>query len=146
MKNTSLTGTQKLLLAFFFFIVVVIGFMLKLPSAFRHVDKEMHAAFYFLAAAFLNLLFVGTKLFRHVLIFVVLYLFGAGIEAVQEYSNRFFRKRIHGRFDPEDLEWNLKGLVAFSILWLLYTGFVFLYKKSLDKTGAVESLPGKRDQ
>ncbi len=138
--------TQKLLIVFFFFIVVVIGFMLKLPSAFRPIDKEMHAAFYFLAAAFLNFLFVGTKLVRHVLIFVVLYLFGAGIEAAQEYSNRFFRKRIHGRFDPEDLEWNLKGLVAFSVLWLLYCGIVFLYKQSVDKTGAMESLSGKRDK
>ncbi len=104
--------------------------MLKLPSAFRHIDKEMHAAFYFLAAAFLNILFAGTSFARHVAIFVALLLFGAGIEWAQSYSNRFFRNRIHGRFDPEDIQWNLTGLLAFSALWLLCTVFLVPGRKS----------------
>lgn len=134
-----LTKPQKVLFLLLFFAVVVFGFMLKLPSAFRHIDKELHAAFYFLAAAVLNLMFAGTKLIRHIIIFVSLYLFGAAIEAAQEYSNRFFRKRIHGRFDPEDLEWNLKGLLAFSILWLLFTMVILLYRKAQLKNNSYRS-------
>ncbi|HEV7330503.1 MAG TPA: hypothetical protein VGN63_05635 [Flavisolibacter sp.] len=136
MKKTTLTGTQKALFLLLFFIVVVIGFMLKLPAAFRHIDKELHAAFYFLAAAVLNFLFAGTKLVRHVIIFISLYVFGAAIEAAQEYSNRFFRQRIHGRFDPEDLQGNLKGLLLFSLLWLLCTGVILLYRKGLVKNNS----------
>ncbi|MBB1286419.1 hypothetical protein HRH25_18700 [Flavisolibacter sp. BT320] len=129
MKKLVLTGWQKLGILAFFLAVTVIGFMIKLPATFRHIDKELHAGFYFLAAAVLNLLFAGTSLVRHIVIFVSLYLCGMGIEAAQEYSNRFFHKRIHGRFDPEDLEWNLKGLIAFSVLWLVVVSAVALYRK-----------------
>ncbi|QEC43789.1 hypothetical protein [Pseudobacter ginsenosidimutans] len=94
--------------------------MIKLPSVFRHHDKFLHAAFYFLAAAFLNILFTNRKLFRHILIFLILYLFSISIEYAQEYSNKFFRVKIHGRYDPEDVKYNLMGLVAFSAIWLLY--------------------------
>jgi hypothetical protein len=51
------------------------------------------------------------------------------IEYAQAYSNRFFRKRIHGRFDPEDLEWNLKGLIAFSVLWVLVTVVIRSFRR-----------------
>lgn len=128
--KTGLTPTQRTLLALACFAVAIVGFMIKLPSAFRQIDKELHATFYFLAAAFLNILFAKRKLVRHVIIFVSLYLFGLAIEFSQAYSNKFFRKRIHGRFDPEDVQWNLKGLVAFSVLWLLYTGIMLAFKKS----------------
>lgn len=121
---------QKIFIAVFCFSIAIIGFMLKLPSAFRHMDKELHAAFYFIAAAFLNVLFAQTKLVRHAIIFVSLYLFGMMIEYAQAYSNKFFKKRIHGRFDPEDVEWNLKGLIAFSAVWLVITALVLLFRKS----------------
>lgn len=129
MQKLVLTGWQKFTVLAFCFAATVVGFMIKLPASFRHIDKELHAVFYFLAAAVLNLLFTGTSLLRHVVIFVTLYLFGVGIEAAQEYSNRFFRKRIHGRFDPEDIQGNLTGLIAFSLLWLLVVAGVLLYRK-----------------
>ena len=66
----------KLFLVSAAFIVAVICFMIKLPAGFKHIDKELHAAFYFLAAAFLNFLFANKKIGIHLLIFVVLFLFG----------------------------------------------------------------------
>jgi hypothetical protein len=124
---------QKVLIVLICFAVTIVGFMIKLPPGFRHIDKQLHAAFYFGAAAFLNILFAGTKLLRHVVIFVVLYLFGMAIEYSQEYSNRFFRRRIHGRFDPEDIQSNLNGLVAFSLLWVVCTIIILVYKKAFLK-------------
>jgi hypothetical protein len=129
--NIGLTTSQRILIVFVCFAVAVIGFMMKLPSGFRHIDKELHATFYFLAAAFLNILFARTKLVRHVIIFIALYVFGMAIEYGQAYSNKFFRSRIHGRFDPEDIQWNLKGLIAFSILWLICTVIILIYKATL---------------
>ena len=128
-----LTVSQRLLIAFVCFAIAIVGFMLKLPSPLRHMDKELHAAFYFLAAAFLNVLFGGLKFVRHVIIFAGLYLFGMLIEYSQAYSNRFFRKRIHGRFDPEDIQWNLKGLIAFSVIWLFCVAVLFVYRKATIK-------------
>lgn len=119
-----------LFLAFLFLAVSIIGFMVKLPSAFRHYDKELHSLFYFLAAAFLNVLFAKKRFTRHILIFAFLYLLGMSIEYAQEYSNQFFRKRIHGRYDKEDILSNLKGLVAFSVLWIVYVGITFFTKRS----------------
>lgn len=137
MTQRFLTGFQKKVILFACFGLAVFGFMLKLPASFRHIDKELHAAFYFLAAAVLNLLFAGTKLVRHLLIFAGLYLFSVGIEAAQEWSNRFFRRRIHGRFDPEDIEWNLKGLLLFSALWLLTMAALLAYRKLGPKKGSM---------
>jgi hypothetical protein len=125
-----LKAWQKVLIVLICFAIAVVGFMIKLPSGFRHIDKQLHAAFYFGAAAFLNVLFAGTKLLKHVLIFIVLYLFGMAIEYSQEYSNRFFRRRIHGRFDPEDIQSNLNGLIAFSLLWIVCTIVILVYKKA----------------
>lgn len=124
-----LTFSQKIVLVIFCFAMAVVGFMVKLPAGFRHIDKELHAAFYFSAAALLNVLFAGTKIIRHAIIFAALYLFGMVIEYGQQYSNRFYRTRIHGRFDPEDLQWNLKGLLAFSLLWIVCTLVALSYKK-----------------
>jgi len=120
----------KLLLFFFFLVLSIIGFMVKLPSVFRHYDKELHSLFYFLAAAFLNVLFAKKRFTKHILIFAFLYLLGMSIEYAQEYSNQFFRKRIHGRYDKEDVLSNLKGLIAFSVVWVIYVGVVFFIKKS----------------
>jgi hypothetical protein len=126
----------KILLVIGWLIASIVGFMVKLPSAFRHHDKELHAAFYFLAAGFLNVLFTNGKLVRHIIIFVVLYLFSVSIEFAQEYSNKFFRIRIHGRFDPEDVKYNLTGLIAFSALWVVYRLVVTVYKKLTYKEAA----------
>ena len=139
MNKFGLTAWQKVLVVFICFAFAVYGFMIKLPSGFRHIDKELHALFYFLAAALLNILFASTKIVRHAIIFITLYLFGAAIEYMQEYSNRFFRRRIHGRFDPEDIQWNLKGLIAFSMLWLLFTLVILVYKKATLKQDEYKS-------
>lgn len=129
MKIT-LSLQQRILIALAAFVLALVGFMVKLPSGFRGMDKELHAAFYFCAAAFLNLLFARKSLVRHALIFGALYIFGVGIEYAQAYSNQFYRKRIHGRFDPEDVQSNLKGLIAFSVIWLLYLLATRLFSKS----------------
>lgn len=134
--NLRLSGTAKIGLVVLAFIISVLGFMVKLPSSFRHHDKELHALFYFLAAAFLNVLFTRGRLWVHALLFGALYLFGLAIEYSQEYSNQFFRVKIHGRFDPEDVKWNTIGLVAFSGLWILVTLVQWGMKKS-------KSLPGQ---
>jgi hypothetical protein len=51
---------------------------------------------------------------------VILYLFSIGIEYAQAWSNKFFRVKIHGRYDPEDVKYNLMGLITFSALWVLF--------------------------
>ena len=121
---------SKLFIAVFCFGIAVVGFMLKLPAVFRGMDKEMHAAFYFLAAAFLNILFAKRNLIIHACIFGFLYLFGYGIELAQEYSNKFFHKRIHGRFDPEDVASNLQGLLYFSAVWIVVVALSLLFRKT----------------
>lgn len=120
----------KILLVITFIIGATIGFMIKLPATFRHIDKEMHAAFYFLAAGFLNVLFTDRKLPRHIIIVIALFLFGVAIEFAQEYSNTLFHVRIHGRYDIEDVKSNSKGLIAYSMLWCIYVSFVFVYRKA----------------
>jgi hypothetical protein len=124
-----LSPTVKVLLAVVCIAVAVAGFMLKLPSSFRHIDKELHSLFYFLAAAFFNLLFVKRNLLKHVLVFILLYLFGAGIELAQEYSNRFFQRRIHGRYDLEDVQANLNGLLAFSAVWVIVVVIMLVFQR-----------------
>ena len=123
----------KLFLVSAAFIVAVICFMIKLPASLKHIDKELHAAFYFLAAAFLNFLFANKKISIHLLIFIILFLFGISIEYAQEYSNNLLHTRIHGRFDPEDVKSNMKGLVAFSICWLVYVVCMFMYNSATVK-------------
>ncbi len=132
--NLTLSITQKIVLAVFCFGIAIVGFMLKLPSMFRGMDKEMHAAFYFAAAAFLNILFAKRNLLIHVFIFGFLYAFGYAIERAQEYSNKFFRSRIHGRFDPEDVAANLQGLIYFSVVWVIVVAISYLFKKQANST------------
>lgn len=119
---------SKLFIAAFCFGIAIIGFMLKLPSMFRGMDKEMHAAFYFVAAAFLNILFAKRNLIIHAIIFGFLFSFGYAIELAQEYSNKFFHKRIHGRFDPEDVAANTQGLIYFSAVWIVVVAISLLFK------------------
>jgi hypothetical protein len=124
-----INNRAKVLLATCFVALSIMGFMLKLPSVFRHADKELHALFYFSAAAFLNLLFAKTNIIRHAIIFISLYLFSLAIEYAQEYSNTFFHKKIHGRYDAEDIQANLKGLILFSIIWLVIVSILFVYRR-----------------
>ncbi len=124
-----LSSWTKVLIVLFCFSVAIIGFMVKLPSSFRHHDKELHSLFYFLAAGFLNVLFAKRNILIHITIFISLYLFGMAIEYSQEYSNKVFNNRIHGRYDVEDVQANLKGLIIFSIVWAVFSAVTYLYKK-----------------
>ncbi len=114
-----IANNTKIAIVVICFIAAVIGFLMKLPSAFKHIDKELHFAFYFLAAAFLNILFNIRNFVNHILVSGLLYLFGIGIEFAQENYNKLFHVHFHGRFDPEDVKANLTGLIAFSILWAI---------------------------
>ena len=128
-----LSNPVKILLVCICFGLALYGFMIRLPSVFSHYDKQLHTLFYFLAAAFLNILFTGKKLWKHAIVFGLLYLFGMCIEYAQEYSNKLLHKRIHGRYDVEDIHANLRGLVLFSILWLVSVAVSFLYSKLKSK-------------
>ncbi|HSC52230.1 MAG TPA: hypothetical protein VLC98_01315 [Phnomibacter sp.] len=135
-----LTNGYKFLLAFVLGTIAVIGFMVKLPSVFRHYDKELHTLFYFLAAALLNLLFSKRNIIIHALVFALLYGGSIFIEHAQEYSNKLLGKRIHGRYDPEDVTANLKGLIAFSILWVICVFISYLWQFFTAKKKEEESM------
>jgi hypothetical protein len=126
--------SRKVLILTFFLLVSIIGLMIKLPPIFRSIDKEMHFLFFFFSAAFLNVLFGNGKVVPHIVIFIALLFFGYFIEHAQEFSNRFFAKRIHGNFDPEDLKYNIMGLSLFSVLWFFnattFKLFHFLFKRN----------------
>jgi hypothetical protein len=113
----------RLVILLFFVFSSVAGFMIKLPSSFRHFDKELHGIFYFSAAAFLNVLFLTKNAPKHFIIFIILLLFGICIEYAQEYSNIYFHSKIHGRFDGEDIQANFIGLISFTFIWLLFYFF-----------------------
>jgi hypothetical protein len=115
------------------FVAAVIGFMVKLPSAFHSVDKELHSLFYFFAAATLNILFSNKNIVWHIVIGLLLFMFGVSIEYAQEYSNKLLHARIHGRFDPEDVKSNLLGILAFSGLWFPFVVMRFVYLKAVRK-------------
>lgn len=127
--NFTLNKWTKIFLVIACFGMAILGFMVKLPLVFRHFDKELHSLFYFIAAAFLNVLFANKNIVKHVFIFIMLYLFGMCIEHAQAYSNKLFHVRIHGRYDPEDVQSNLKGLIAFTILWLTLVTVSITFKK-----------------
>ena len=129
-----LSRNTKILLAVFCIVVSIVGFMLKLPRAFRGHDQSMHAGFYFLAAGFFNVLFAGRSLWRHGVIFALLFGFGVAIEHAQEYSNTFLGRTIHGRYDPEDVKYNLRGLLWFSGIWLLWWVLSIFFKRDKDRS------------
>lgn len=124
-----INNRNKVFLVVSFLTLSLAGFLLKLPSIFKHVDKELHSLFYFSAAAFLNLLFAKTNVIRHAIIFIGLYVFSISIEYAQEYSNKLFGKKIHGRYDVEDIQANFKGLILFSIIWLIAIAILFVYRR-----------------
>ena len=120
-----MTNAQKITVVLLLLIASCIGFMLKLPSFFRAHDKFWHAAFYFSAAAFFHILFrKGIAI-----ILLLLFLFGVAIEWAQEYSNKLTGKRIHGRFDIEDVYANTKGLLVYLGLWMLIYGMRVLMRE-----------------
>lgn len=127
--DLKLSKTFKIVLAVVCILISILGFMLKLPRAFRGHDRAMHAGFYFLAAGFFNMLFAGKSLWRHGIIFVLLFVFSVAIEHAQEYSNTLLGRTIHGRYDPEDVKYNLKGLLYFSGVWLVWWVLSKLFKK-----------------
>jgi hypothetical protein len=103
--------------------------MIKLPSVFHHFDKELHALFYFSAACFLFSLYPN----RWVVISGSLFVFGVLIEFGQDFSNkisiRIIGKRIHGRFDPEDIFFNVIGIISGLFVFHLLRGLVSVLKK-----------------
>lgn len=109
--------------------ISIIGFMLKLPVPFRKIDKEMHFLFYFLVSAFINFLFSKGKFRNHLIILFILVSFGFFIEYFQQYSNRFFHKRVHGNFDIQDIKYNMIGLLLFSLIWIKFYILQFLFNK-----------------
>lgn len=128
---------HKFLLVLVAFGIAGVGFMIKLPSYFSGHDKELHTIFYFLAAAFLNILFAGRNIAFHAIIFLLLYGFGVTIEYAQQYSNIYFHTRIHGNADPEDIHANLLGLIGFSCLWFLYI-IIFFISASVKKENSTK--------
>ena len=63
--NLKISTAQKVIITILVLACSVVGFMIKLPAMFRHHDLEMHAAFYFTAAAFFTLLFAGKNFWIH---------------------------------------------------------------------------------
>jgi len=124
-----LSNRTKYLIVTFLFGISCYGFLIKLPVSLRNFDTELHAIYFFIAAAFLNILFRVNKLDTHFLIFGMLFLFSALIEFTQEYSNELLNKKIHGKFDPVDLKYNLIGLTVFTMFWLMYYLIFNIYKK-----------------
>jgi hypothetical protein len=119
LKLSSLTNREKQLLIIFLGIISTLGFMLKLPRIFHGIDKEIHALFCFFAAFVLIVLYPK----KHVFIALVLAFFGVCIEVAQHLSNHLFVKRIHGRFDIEDVIANCKAIIFFSLIYLCWRLF-----------------------
>jgi polyferredoxin len=105
-----------------------IGFIIKLPSIFRHHDSELHFLFYLLTAIFFYFLFGKNRMSNHIVIFFLLLIFGIGIEVMQELSNHLLPKKIHGKFDPKDVFYNLLGLIVATLFW----GVSLMIKKMIN--------------
>lgn len=121
-----MSTTSKIIIVIICFILAIIGFLIKIPVPLRGNDKLLHTVFYFLAAAFLHFLFRKSL----VIVLVVLAVFGVLIEYLQQLSNKFTRTRIHGRFDIEDIYANLKGLLLYSAIALVFWGIRAMYNYS----------------
>ena len=105
------------------FLFDAIGFLIKIPVPLRGHDKLLHISAYCIAAAFLNFLFKK----RHLVIFIVLYLFGVSIEYLQQLANKITHSHIHGRFDIEDIYANTKGLLLYSFIALIFWALTKIY-------------------
>lgn len=118
-ENFNMSTGLKLLILAFCIICSLYGFLIKIPVPLRGHDKLLHTGFYFCAAAFLNILFQK----KQVLIFILLALFGVLIEYLQQVVNTFTHSHIHGRFDREDIYANIKGLLLYAGIALIYFAF-----------------------
>lgn len=121
--------SYKIIIVFICLVCSLIGFLVKIPVPLRGHDKLEHAAFYFLAAAFFHILFRKGL----ILILVILALFGVLIEYLQQVANKVMHSRIHGRFDVEDIQANLKGLALYAALALLIFAFRYISKSVQEK-------------
>jgi hypothetical protein len=99
-------------------LIIIIGFMIKLPKSLHRFDKELHLAFYFFSMLFIWWTWSKWSFKKNILSGIALSGFGFFIEAFQQYSNRFFKKRIHGDFDWEDILANTSGILLFLFCWL----------------------------
>ena len=111
--------TNKRYLILFFMVSSMVGFMIKLPFIFNHYDKELHALFY-LCATMTILILYPRRIFS---VPASLGIFGIIIEITQEFSNkiskRIIGKAIHGRFDIEDVKYNLLGIFLGVFVFLI---------------------------
>lgn len=110
----------------------IAGFIVKLPSVFAGLDKELHFAFYFFASAFLSITLVKRSSLTYLACILLLFSFGVFIECAQEISNDIIGKRIHGKFDPQDIRYNIFGIFSYLFLWSHY--------KLLNKIGEWKSI------
>jgi len=122
----ALSKLNKIFIVLTLSFISIIGFMIKLPRVFSQHDKALHFLFYFCAAFTLNVLWskpnaTVSNFLKHIAIAFFLGFFGIFIEIAQELSNHLVTKRIHGNFDPEDIFFNLLGLIFFSGIWMVYT-------------------------
>ena len=111
-------------------LLILAGFMIKLPASFRNFDKELHGLFYFYAAFGYNLFWAKNRGRQYLIGVLGLLIFVIGIELAQEASNHFFRKKIHGNFDIEDIQYNLLGIGLNTTLFIATS----LYHKFNSKT------------
>jgi hypothetical protein len=115
-------NTYKIILISILAVFSIVGFMVELPKIFHHFEKELHMMFYFSATMIIAFLFPKKWMISS----IVLSLFGIIIEFAQEFSNkisiRIIGKAIHGRFDVEDVKYNMIGvfcgLILFQIIQL----------------------------
>jgi hypothetical protein len=115
---------HKIIILVICFIFALIGFLVKIPVPLRGNDKLLHTVFYFGAAAFLHILFRKGL----VIILFCLAAFGVLIEYLQDLSNKVLHKRIHGRFDVEDIYANLKGLAVYTVIAVVFFLIRYLIK------------------
>ena len=112
-------NTYKIILISILAVFSIVGFMVKLPKIFHHFDKELHMMFYFSATILIAFFFPK----RWMISSIGLALFGIIIEFAQEFSNkitiRIIGKAIHGRFDIEDVKYNMIGIFCGLMLFQL---------------------------
>jgi hypothetical protein len=117
------------LLALLFILVAFVGFMVRLPKVFGHYDKQLHFLFYFYASFIACYFYANNKKIKFLVIISCLLSFGFFIEYLQGYSNRFFKKRIHGSFDIQDIEYNVLGITLYSSIWICNYFLISVKKK-----------------
>ena len=111
--KTTLKTWHKIALTVAAFVAAVICFMIRLPSTFSHMDKEMHSLFYFSCCCIPEHIICQKKPCYTCGHIRGALCFGVAIEYAQQYSNTLLHKKIHGNADPEDMQANLQGLVIF---------------------------------